>query len=514
MGVRVRHWSEVIAEKVIQQKEEPFVIGSGITTSGPLHLGTICEFLYPSALLSYFKEKGYEARMIFIGDTMDAFDSIPAQLKAYEEDLKPHLGEPLAHVPDPYGCCPSYGEHFLNEVREAMEVFDVECEVYPAHELYSKGVYDEYARLFAKKAGEVRALLQEVSGRKLPDEWMDFVLPLCENCGKIATTRVVEIDENGVRYVCDKDVGYAKGCGHEGMTRFSEHKYKLMFRLDWPSRQDYFGVDVEGAGMDHHTKGGTWETAVAVHRRIFGKDPPVGFKFGFILFGGKKYSKSKGVGVSWREILELVPPEVLKYFLFKPNVDENKDFVPSPEKLIFLFEDYERARRLYREGAVTRSEQKKALAYRLSTKEDKWEYPFADLLLKYQVYKDWFLIEKEFGIREPYLEKYVETWVEKGMIPDRYKFEVRFSPVEKYFDAVRELALSLKDDMDSEEIQGKVFEVARARGIDPKDFFRTLYKAILGRESGPRMGRLIKAIGPTKVREGLLANLPKGRNSG
>ena len=41
------HWSEWLAERVISEKKEPFVITSGITTSGPAHLGTLCEFLFP-----------------------------------------------------------------------------------------------------------------------------------------------------------------------------------------------------------------------------------------------------------------------------------------------------------------------------------------------------------------------------------------------------------------------------------------------------------------------------------
>jgi len=42
---RVRHWSETLAEEVIAIREEPYVVASGITLSGPTHMGTVCEFL-------------------------------------------------------------------------------------------------------------------------------------------------------------------------------------------------------------------------------------------------------------------------------------------------------------------------------------------------------------------------------------------------------------------------------------------------------------------------------------
>jgi lysyl-tRNA synthetase class 1 len=101
---QVKHWSEVIAEEVIEKKTQPFTVASAITTSGPSHIGTMCEFLYPSALVKYLKDEGCKVDFIFIGDIMDALDKVPKPLEKFSS-LSEHLGKPLCDIPDPYECC-------------------------------------------------------------------------------------------------------------------------------------------------------------------------------------------------------------------------------------------------------------------------------------------------------------------------------------------------------------------------------------------------------------------------
>ena len=57
-----RHWTENLAQEVVSKKKPPFVISGGMTTSGPAHLGTVCEFLYPAALRDEMEEKGNAVR--------------------------------------------------------------------------------------------------------------------------------------------------------------------------------------------------------------------------------------------------------------------------------------------------------------------------------------------------------------------------------------------------------------------------------------------------------------------
>ena len=40
-----KHWTAILAEQVLAEKKAPYIITGGMTTSGPAHLGTVCEFL-------------------------------------------------------------------------------------------------------------------------------------------------------------------------------------------------------------------------------------------------------------------------------------------------------------------------------------------------------------------------------------------------------------------------------------------------------------------------------------
>ena len=95
------HWTERIAQEILSKKKEPYVISAGATTSGPAHLGTVCEFLYPWAIKKTLEKKGKEAKVVFVFDILDAFDSIPKAVEEHKEILEPHLGKPLVHVPTP-----------------------------------------------------------------------------------------------------------------------------------------------------------------------------------------------------------------------------------------------------------------------------------------------------------------------------------------------------------------------------------------------------------------------------
>lgn len=504
----VRHWSEVLAKEIIDNKKEPFVIASGITTSGPCHIGTACEFLYPSALVKYLKDEGHKVKFIFVGDLMDAFDSIPEPLNGFTY-LKEWLGRPLYAVPDPFECCNSYGDHYLNEVTDLIRRFGISATILKTSEFVESGKYDPYFHIFCGKKSLVKEIARktaEMSGvHGLPD-WVDIAMPICENCGRISTTAIKALDEDLIRYSDTKDAKYTRGCGYEGEMRIAEHRYKLFWRLDWPSRQDFLNVSAELAGIDHHTRGGSWDTAVAIHREVFRKKPPIGHRYGFVLLQGKKYSKSKGIGLDVQELLELVPPELIKYRLFRPDIEENKNFDPSGHALIKLYEEYDEAADLCEKGGeLRRAENKIVLAYSLATDKRRWRADFADILTHYQVYRDWDEVSHKVDDKEgvEYLRRYVENWIAQGYLPEEYVFQFRPTKIDHFNEELAIFASRLNQSMKDEDIHELVYDVAKERGIKPPQLFKALYLSLIGKEYGPRFGRLIAAIGVAKTKKSL-----------
>ena len=61
----------------------------------------------------------------------------------------------------------------------------------------------------------------------------------------------------------------------------------------------------------------------------------------------------------------------------------------------------------------------------------------------------------------------------------------------------------LDSKMDDVQIHNLVFEVAKKESVEPKQLFKELYQAIIQKDSGPRLGKLIYAIGVDRVKKEL-----------
>jgi lysyl-tRNA synthetase class 1 len=101
-----------------------------------------------------------------------------------------------------------------------------------------------------------------------------------------------------------------------------------------------------------------------------------------------------------------------------------------------------------------------------------------------------------------YLKPYVEKWIAEEFAPEEYSFS--FQPTrQEDMEMLKGFAGRLREGMGALEIHNLVFEFARDNSMQPEELFTQLYKALLNKEKGPRMGKLIEAIGVTKVRDTL-----------
>ena len=65
--------------------------------------------------------------------------------------------------------------------------------------------------------------------------------------------------------------------------------------------------------------------------------------------------------------------------------------------------------------------------------------------------------------------------------------------------ALRILADALNAEKEPEDIQNTIYQIAKTNDIQPKDFFRLLYRIILGTSRGPKIGPFISDIGRAQV---------------
>ncbi len=495
--IKNMHWSEIIAKKIYDEKEPPYVVMAGITPSGPVHPGTLCEFLFAYAISRQLSKYG-NVHYVFVSDDMDALDAVPEPLKEYAKTIGEDMGMPLAYARDPKGCHESFAGHFIAETQELMKVFGVELEFVRASKLYAQGRYDKFAREMCERKDEIKEIVRVSSLREtMPDDWFP-IMPICKKCMNVDKNAVLEYKDGNYKYKCSK-------CGSVDWDKIENHRYKLLFRLDWPTRQKFMHVVTEGGSVDHHTKGGTLSTVAAVHREFYNEEPPYYYKFGFLKYKGKKYSKSKGIGHTVNELVELLPVEIIKYILLKPDVQEDKELVIDKETLFPILEDYKRASlvgKVQDVGTDTtkRADRKRAIAFELCNARVVWKADIADMILYYNIYGDWNKVGELVGDMAgvEYLRNYINVWISRSLVPDRYMFRVDMKKSENAL--VRAYVQKMDEKLSAEDLHNLVFDVAKENGVDAKDVFKQLYLAIIGKEMGPRLGKLIYAIGIEKVK--------------
>lgn len=486
------HWADVVASELLKRGGK-HRIATGITPSGHIHLGNLREMLTADAVRRAVIDNGGEAELVYIADT---FDPLRKRYPFLPERYEEYVGMPLSNIPDPEGCHENYSEHFLQPFLESLEILGIPVRVEKAHEMYSEGRYGEQIRVALKKRDVIARIIHEVTGRELEPDWAPF-MPLCESCGRINSAKVTGFDEDWIYYACR--------CGHEGRASYSGGG-KLTWRVDWAARWKILGITCEPFGKDHAAAGGSYDTGVRLAREVFEIQPPFPVVYEWIHLKGKGVMKSsKGIVVPVREIVEILPPEIIRYLIIRVKPERHIEF--DPLMILDVIDDFEDEFR------------QKTRNVELSLIEDVSysEVPFRHLIVVGQI-ASWELekvleiLQRTYEVDEEARKDverrlvYARKWLEK-LAPDAIKFEVKedvaeitaeFSEDEKRF--LRTYAEKLSEDMSPERIHQLVYEVAKETGIKPAKAFQAIYRAILDMSHGPRAGYFIKSLGVSWVR--------------
>jgi lysyl-tRNA synthetase class 1 len=190
--------------------------------------------------------------------------------------------------------------------------------------------------------------------------------------------------------------------------------------------------------------------------------------------------------------------------LFKPDISENKEFDPSGNALIRLYDEYQNAANLSRRGKkLHRAEYKMALAYDLSTNIRRWRLDFSEILIYYQIYNDWNIVVEKLGDKEgvDYLKKYVENWIKDEFLPEKLVFKFQPIKIDLMNDEISVFANKLEESMNAEDIHKLVYSIAKEKRIKTSRFFKALYLTLISKDHGPRFGGLVTAVGIQRVKE-------------
>ena len=514
--------------------DDPIVIKGGVSPSGVPHIGHFNEILRNYFVAEALRERGHEVRQLFTTDDRDPLRKIPRTLADLDWNVVDfgddavdsgavgqNLGKPYTDIPDPFGCCNSYGKHFTTLLRESADLLDVPIEFVSNTENYEAGAFEGSVSFLLEHTDEARDLLATYQA-SVGEDYVPFT-PLCAECGRL-TGRVVDVDFDAetVEYVCeDIEAGNRtiEGCGHEGTATFREGK--LPWRFEWPAQWGLLDVDFEPFGKDHAE--GSWPSGEDIARNLLDIDPPVPMVYEWFTLDGEALSSSSGNVVTVAEVLELLEPAVLRYFFVK---DPRKQRNFSTATLDQLVDDFDRIERVYFGAVEPRDEQEAELAERAypmvvedvpDSQPVRIPYTFAAVLGM----TDDPALRETMARREGHIpagtppevvnralarvEK-ARTWAETTDNEYNYRLAEELPEVAVDSDtaaALDELADFVAETADGEEIQGEIYEVAKRHGIEVSDFFATGYQLFLDTDNGPRLGPFLAALDEQFVLERL-----------
>ncbi|MGB4076365.1 MAG: lysine--tRNA ligase, partial [Minisyncoccia bacterium] len=267
------------AAKAAAEGGAPLIIRDEKTLSGRVHVGSMRGVAIHGLISEVLTEQGVGNRYLYELNDFDPFDSIPGYLDASR--YREHLGKPLYRVPSPEAGFSNYAEYFGAEYVAVHKKAGWTPEYYRAYtDLYAAGKMDSYIRTALTRAADIRRILKQISGSAKDESWLP-VSVVCEKCEKIMTTRAYDFDGETVAYSCERTPDECVPCGASGRVSPFSGGAKLFWKVDWAAKWGAMGVQVEGGGKDHSTKGGSRDVANHIAREVFGYEPPFDIPYEF-----------------------------------------------------------------------------------------------------------------------------------------------------------------------------------------------------------------------------------------
>lgn len=338
--------------------QAPIVCASGLSPSGPIHLGNLREVMVPHLVADEIRRRGIPCEHILSWDDYDRFRKVPGGIEGIES-WSDHVGRALSAVPaPPESPRPNWAEHFKAEMVTALDRLGVPYRGISQTAMYTSGAYRDRVLLAMRERGRIDEILgryrtkvplraagadsddaaereaAEGSGAAGEDEGSGTAggeyypfRPYCATCGRDTTT-VVSYDDasHGLRYTCSHPACGDRERSHpdepQEMNLGTDFHGKLVWKVDWPMRWAYEGVIFEPSGVDHQSPGSSYVVGGQLVSEVFGGWQPIGPMYAFVgIAGMAKMSSSRGGVPTPADALSIMEPHMLRwlYARRRPN---------------------------------------------------------------------------------------------------------------------------------------------------------------------------------------------------
>ena len=527
------HWADETAAKVIREKgdKDLYTCASGITPSGTVHIGNFREIISVELVVRALRALGKKVRFIYSWDDYDVFRKVPENMPKRDE-LQKYLRFPITMVPDPWERNESYARHHEVDVETALPLVGITPEYLYQAENYRASKYAAGIRKALEKREVLKNILDKFRDEehKIQGDWWP-VSVFCDKCNR---------DETGIdSWNGEWELSYhCEACGNkETVDLRNTGAVKLVWRVDWPMRWDYEKVDFEPAGKDHHSSGGSFDTARHTCKEVYGWDAPVTFRYDFIGIKGTpgKMSSSKGKVIDLPDVLKVYTPEVARY-LFAGTKPGSEFTISFDLDVIKIYEDYDKTERIAWKLEAAKDEstylwQKRIYEFsQVNTDENgkpampgaaPYQIPFRHLCNLIQIADgdidkalanlgDDTAVPNETQLqalgRRAICAKY---WIDE-CAPEDFRFKLKSSgeePSSQLSAAEREAVAALRDKViarvetftDDKSCAEAIYRIAEEQNMEAKALFRTAYQALIGKDQGPRLANFLRSIGKERL---------------
>jgi lysyl-tRNA synthetase, class I len=561
-------WVAQFADEVIAAADrywpgKPIVCASGISPSGPVHLGNLREVLTPHLVADEIRRRGIACEHIISWDDFDRFRRVPADM---DQSWSEHIGKPLTRVPAPPGSeHANWADHFRAPLLSALTELGVEFRGISQTQMYTSGAYTEQVLTAMRERQLIDSILADYRTKKKPaapakglseDDAAGSALalagsgaadeddgasaaggyypykPYCDACGRDFTTVTAYDDETTeMSYTC-------AACGHTATVKLSEHRNgKLVWKVDWPMRWSYEGVAFEPSGVDHSSPGSSFVVGGRIVGAVFGGVQPIGPMYAFVGSPGmSKMSSSKGGVPTPSHALGIMEPQLLRW-LYARKKPAQSITVSFGQELQRMYDEWDSLTAKVEAGTAGSAE---VTAYSRATRtvsagilpDTPVRLPFGTLASVYDVTTGQpeqllrvlgdVAPDREIDsldVLRPRLDR-AAKWVTTEL-PPTARTQVRSAPdsaaLAALDDAQRESIRLLLDGLDDDwsldglttlvygvpkRLLGLPMEVKPTPELRTaqRSFFALLYELLVGRDTGPRLPTLLLAIGADKVR--------------
>ncbi len=389
------------AERGQRAPDAPIVCASGLSPSGPIHLGNLREVMVPHLVADEIRRRGLPCEHLLSWDDYDRFRKVPGAIEGIE-GWNAHIGKPLSSVPAPPGSSyPSWAEHFKAAMVASLDALGVPVRGISQTQMYTSGAYRDQVLLAMRERAKIEEVLDRYrtkqkgqtpgaadanaddadaaaveqaqgSGAATEDDGAgagrDYYpfKPYCPVCGTDFTT-VTDYDDETTEltYTCagpgpessdsidtPESTDTAEGsCGHTGTMRLdTDFHGKLVWKVDWPMRWAYEGVCFEPSGVDHQSPGSSYVVGGELVREVFGGWQPIGPMYAFVgISGMAKMSSSKGGVPTPADALSIMSPHVLRWLYARRR--PNQSFtVAFNNEIHRLYDEWDALERKVRAG--------------------------------------------------------------------------------------------------------------------------------------------------------------------